>query len=190
MSTSFANEEHDLNSRAALQADVLGKVTKMNIRRYGSTGTVSTQSYSASSSSSSSSQESSTNANRNKYHHLSLDLASIDNSYSSEDGTFLPGHSRESSFIDIFNDGGGYYDLFERHRQRSRDACYLLFNRNNFKVVLSFLLWFISYMIMGILGGSVAYLHFERSDRDVPEPLPDFGYDAIPVSKYLVTCLL
>jgi hypothetical protein len=36
---------------------------------------------------------------------------------------------------------------------------------------------------MGVFGGSVAYLHFERSDKSVPDPLPDFGYDLIPVSK-------
>ena len=36
---------------------------------------------------------------------------------------------------------------------------------------------------MGVFGGSVAYLHFERSDKSVPDPLPDFGYDVIPVSE-------
>ncbi|KAL7541996.1 hypothetical protein ACHAXR_011660 [Thalassiosira sp. AJA248-18] len=139
------------------------------------------------SSSSSSSQESSlsqSNAN-NKFHNLSLDLASIDNSDSSEDGMLLPGHSRESSYSDISSDGGGgYYDRFARHRQRSVDAWYLIENylltRHNFKVVISFLFWFISYMIMGVFGGSVAFLHFERRDKDVPDPLPDFGYDIIP----------
>ena len=65
---------------------------------------------------------------------------------------------------------------------------------NNFKVVLSFGYWFASYMIMGIFGGSVAYLHFQRKDMDVPDPLPDFGYEAIPVSffisRYYPICLI
>lgn len=54
---------------------------------------------------------------------------------------------------------------------------------HNFKVVISGVLWFVCYMCMGLFGGTVAYLHFQRKDSDVPEPLPDFGYDAIPVSS-------
>ena len=186
---SMESKEHDPTSSVALHhVDLLG-VSKVNGRRYGSTGTVSTEAY-TSSSSSSSSQVSSTslsNANKN-FHHLSLDL-SIDNSESGEDcDTLLPGHSRESSYSDISSDhGGGYYDRFARHRQRSRDACYSIensvFTRNNVKVILSLAIWFISYMIMGVFGGSVAYMHFERSDRDVPDPLPDFGHEVIPVSR-------
>ena len=95
--------------------------------------------------------------------------------------------SADSSFSDISSDdGGGYYSRYARHRNKSRNARYFFHNSvftvNNFKVVLSFAAWFVSYMIMGVFGGSVAYMHFERSDRDVPDPLPDFGYDRIPVS--------
>jgi len=71
-----------------------------------------------------------------------------------------------------------------RHRQQSRDAWYFfensVFTLNNFKVITSLSLWFVSYMIMGIFGGSVAYMHFERRDKSIPDPLPDFGYDVVP----------
>lgn len=48
------------------------------------------------------------------------------------------------------------------------------------KLILSFILWLSCYMIMGIFGGSLAFMHFPRSDSYYAEPLPDFGYDAIP----------
>ena len=139
------------------------------------------------------------NGNNNKYHnHLSIDLASTDNSGDSssdvENGILSGsgGHSRDSSYSDISSDGGGggYYDRFARYNRRSDDGTtpcsfietYLL-TRHNFKVIVSGVLWFISYMIMGVFGGSVAYLHFERRGSSVPDPLPDFGYDVIPVSS-------
>jgi len=185
------NQDHDGNSTLALDgADLVG-TSKTNGSRYGSAGTVSTEAYTASSSSSSSQESSSSPSNANSYQHLSLDLATFDNSDSSEDSRLLPGqHSRDSSYSysDISSDGGGggFYDRLARHHRnhRSHGACYFIgnsvFTRQNFKVAVSFALWFISYMIMGVFGGSVAYLHFERSDRNVPDPLPDYGYDIIP----------
>lgn len=47
------------------------------------------------------------------------------------------------------------------------------------KVLLSFTLWITSYMFMAIFGGTVAFLHFPRTDLPQPDPLPDFGYDVI-----------
>ncbi|KAL7535248.1 hypothetical protein ACHAWF_005107 [Thalassiosira exigua] len=166
-----------LNPDVALDANLLG-VPKANSRRYGSTGTITT---------SSSSQDSSNQSNvTNKFHHISLECASFDNTDSSDESVPLSGHSRESSYSDISADGGGgYYDRFARHRQRSVNARLFIENflltQSNFKMILSLILWFASYMIMGVFGGSVAYLHFERSDSSVPEPLPDYGYEVIPV---------
>lgn len=185
MASTEQRGERGLNPSANLHADQFA-VTKMSDRRYGSTETISTGVITSSStSSSSSSQESSSSqSNENgKVGSLCLDLTSIDNNASNEDSSLLPGHSRESSYSDI-SDEGGYYDRYDRHRQRSRDTRYFIenyfFTRNNFKVFFSVTLWFSSYMIMGIFGGAVAYLHFERSDASVPDPLPDFGYDVIP----------
>ena len=50
------------------------------------------------------------------------------------------------------------------------------------KLLLSFCIWLISYMIMAFLGGSVAFYHFPRvyPESENPVPLPDFGYDLIP----------
>ncbi len=48
------------------------------------------------------------------------------------------------------------------------------------KLLLSFIIWFSCYMVMGVIGGTLAFMHFPRTDSDAPEPLPDFGYDAIP----------
>ncbi len=185
------------NGETSTRLDLYGvSKSSRNSRRYGSTGTISTAVYTTSSSSSSSQDDDSpsqqSNANK-QYHTLSLDLTSIDNSDSSEDSVLLPGghHSRDSSsYSDISDNGaGGYYDRFARHaRQRSGGyACHFIensvFTVNNLKVAFSFVLWFVSYMIMGVFGGSVAYLHFERKDSSVPDPLPDFGYDVIPVSN-------
>lgn len=70
------------------------------------------------------------------------------------------------------------------------------------KVFLSFIIWFVCYMIMGFFGGALAFYHFQRVtpppgiDVDSTEmmntpvdeaiaftqPLPDFGYDLIPYS--------
>ena len=151
-------------------------------RGYGSTSTFSTE-YNTSSSSSSSA--SSTQDDRNQFQYLSLDLTSID---SSEECRAL--HSRESSYSDISTDGAGYYNRYARHRQRTYDACHFIenymFTMNNFKVIFSFICWYGCYMIMGVFGGSVAYMHFERSDSTVPDPLPDFGYDVIPVSEIYI----
>lgn len=205
MSSLISMEENgtNQNSPSALQADnTMSKEVNRaatGSRRYGSIGTLSTEYISSSSSSSSESQSDNNNVRHNEYHNLSLDLGSTDNSdssSSSEESTLLPQpvHSRDSSYSDISSDGGGggYYDRFARHYQRqprrkySATACSFIENSilttHNFKVVFSFVLWFISYMIMGVFGGSVAYLHFERRDASIPDPLPDFGYDVIPVS--------
>ena len=151
---------------------------------YGSTGTISTDLQTESSSLSQASLTSQSYS-PNKIHGLSLDLTSVANSDRSEDSVLLC--RSESSYSDTF-EGEGYYDLLARHRQwQSKDAWSFiknsLFTLCNFKPVISFSIWFMSYMIMGVFGGSVAYLHFERSDKSVPDPLPDFGYDVIPVSK-------
>jgi hypothetical protein len=154
--------------------------SKGNGLRYGSAGTISTDLQTASSSLSSSQASSS----------IQEDLTSVANSDSSEDNLLLPPRSSESSYSDISErvfEEDGYHDRLARRQRRSKDAWSFIknsiFTLCNFKLVLSFAVWFISYMIMGVFGGSVAYLHFERSDRSVPDPLPDFGYDLIPVSK-------
>jgi hypothetical protein len=156
--------------------------------RYGSNRTMSTD---LRTESSLSSQESSTSHPDllNEFHCLSLDLASDDvNSDSSEESTLLVPLSSESSYSDM-SEVDGYYDRLARHnRQRGlKDAWSFvknsIFTLDNFKLLSSFAIWFTTYMIMGVFGGSVAYMHFERSDRSVPDPLPDFGYDVIPVSN-------
>jgi hypothetical protein len=48
------------------------------------------------------------------------------------------------------------------------------------KLLLSFVIWFICYMIMGTVGGTLAFMHFPRTASNRTEPLPDFGYAAIP----------
>ena len=50
------------------------------------------------------------------------------------------------------------------------------------KLAISFAIWLISYAIMGIFGGSVAFYMFPRVDPsiDTPQPLPDIGYNFIP----------
>ena len=103
-----------------------------------------------------------------------------------ENGSCSAGHSRESSYSDISSDG--YYDRLYRHNTRPRRgiACTFIENSlctiHNFKVLISAILWFICYMFMGLFGGTVAYMHFQRKTGSIPDPLPDFGYDAIPVS--------
>ncbi len=164
-------------------------VSKMRV--YGSTHTlttISTDTYTPSASSSD-------NCNNNalQMHHMRLDMSPMDENNSigsdrTDTSNLLSSKQRtDSSFSDISSDdGGGYYSRYARHRNKSKNARYFFHNSvftvNNFKVVVSFAAWFVSYMIMGVLGGSVAYMHFERSDRSVPDPLPDFGYDRIPVS--------
>jgi len=44
----------------------------------------------------------------------------------------------------------------------------------------SSLFWLISYMFMGLCGGSVAFYHMPRYYESYPMDLPDFGYDLIP----------
>ena len=51
---------------------------------------------------------------------------------------------------------------------------------SNGKLVVSFIIWYTTYWIMGALGGAVAYMHFPRTDSSQTEPLPDYGYDLIP----------
>ncbi|KAL7514635.1 hypothetical protein ACHAXN_011967 [Cyclotella atomus] len=131
----------------------------------------------------------------NTWSSCSQQSSAVDDSYSVNDNIcnnylgiddhkLSPSHSRDSSYSDISSDG--YYDKFARREWRSQRNSLCTFIENslmtmhNFKVVVSGLLWFICYMIMGLFGGTVAYLHFQRKDSDVPQPLPDFGYDAIP----------
>lgn len=166
-------------------------VSKMRV--YGSTHTLttlSTDTYTPSASSASSSDN--CNNNALQMHHMALNMMSPmdENNSTGSDRTdtsnLLSSKQRaDSSVSDISSDdGGGYYSRYARHRNRSNNARNFLHNSvltvNNFKVVVSFVAWFVSYMIMGVFGGSVAYMHFERSDRNVPDPLPDFGYDRIP----------
>ena len=181
--------DQDDDTNDCVHTDLLSKsVAVANRERYGSTGTFSTEyATSSSSSSSSNSSQDNDNNNRNQFQHLSLDLTSIDNSAGEEQ---QQNHSRDSSYSDISVDGGGgYYDRYARHRHnnsRRGTIEYFLENiliMNNFKVLFSGVCWFTSYMIMGVFGGSVAYLHFERTDSPVTDPLPDFGYDIIPVSQ-------
>lgn len=169
--------EYDPNAKIVVS-------TAVNSRfRYGSTETMSTELFTASSSSSLSQESLITPPD----HGLSLDLTSID---VSEDRVLLTttGHSRGSSYSDI-SEEGGYYDRAARHGQRAKEACNIIestFTLSNFKLIFSIIIWFVSYMIMGMFGGTVAYMHFKRSDWDVPDPLPDYGYDVIPVSKIRV----
>lgn len=176
---------------------------------YGSThtlATISTETYTPSAASTSSSSDNCTSASDNvlQMHHMRLDMSSIENrniaagSGGSTEASNLLSSSKQrtrstdsSSLSDVSSyggGGGGYYSRYAmyRHYSRTSPARYFIqhcvFTLQNFKVVISFAAWFVSYMIMGVFGGSVAYLHFERSDRDIPEPLPDFGYEIIPVS--------
>ncbi|KAL7459649.1 hypothetical protein ACHAWC_011536 [Mediolabrus comicus] len=186
-----------------------GRKRSMNYGSTHTLATVSTDTYNTPSSSSASSSEDGVDNNALQMHHLRIDMSSIDN-HSTTAGTnsssdsnnteisnlltsnkerMMMQHHRSTdslSFSDISSDGGGagYYSRYARHRNKSRTARNFILKSvltmNNFKVVLSFGYWFVSYMIMGIFGGSVAYLHFQRKDMDVPDPLPDFGYEAIP----------
>ena len=188
------NDQDDDNNDC-VHTDLLSKsVAVANRERYGSTGTFSTEyATSSSSSSSSNSSQDNNNNNRNQFQHLSLDLTSIDNNAGEEQ---QQNHSRDSSYSDISVDGGGgYYDRYARYRHnnsRRGTIEYFLENiliMNNFKVLFSGICWFTCYMIMGVFGGSVAYLHFERTDSPVTDPLPDFGYDIIPVSQVYMSYL-
>lgn len=192
-------DDHDRNATSKARKEVLRPVglsgaSKVNDgrrgrgSRYGSTGTISTEAFTSLSSSPSSSSHESTNS----LHHMSLDLgSSVDNNDSSSEDDTLLGESSQASYSDISSDGGqgqgGYYDRFARHKFRSRDdACSFIENsvltRVNFKVSVALVSWFITYMIMGVFGGSVAFMHFERRNASMPDPLPDYGYDVIPVS--------
>ncbi|KAL3815932.1 hypothetical protein ACHAXA_008306 [Cyclostephanos tholiformis] len=160
------------------------EVSKGSGLRYGSNGTMSTDLHTASSLSSQESARSHPDL-LNEFHCLSLDLTTDVNSDDSEDSMLLPPRSSESSYSDM-SEVDGYYDrLTWHHRQRcSKGAWSFVKNSiltlSNFKLVSSFVIWFTTYMIMGVFGGSVAYMHFERSDMTIPDPLPDFGYDVIP----------
>jgi len=50
------------------------------------------------------------------------------------------------------------------------------------KLALSLFIWSVTYIFMGVFGGSVAFYHFPRvfPESYEPVPLPDFGYDLIP----------
>mmetsp|Transcript_68993 Transcript_68993/g.102536 ORF Transcript_68993/g.102536 Transcript_68993/m.102536 type:complete len:330 (+) Transcript_68993:501-1490(+) len=51
---------------------------------------------------------------------------------------------------------------------------------NNRKLFLSVILWFTTYELMGVVGGTIAFLHFPRTPDEQPIALPDYGYDIIP----------
>lgn len=209
----------DLIDNASKMA-AAGRKRSMNYGSTHTLTTVSTDTYNTPSSSSASSSEDGVDNNALQMHHLRIDMSSIDNNHSTTAGTNSSGDSNNTeisnlltsnkermmmqhhrstdslSFSDISSDGGGagYYSRYARHRNKSRTARNFILKSvltmNNFKVVLSFGYWFVSYMIMGIFGGSVAYLHFQRKDMDVPDPLPDFGYEAIPVSVLYLAILM
>mmetsp|Transcript_22713 Transcript_22713/g.47235 ORF Transcript_22713/g.47235 Transcript_22713/m.47235 type:complete len:439 (-) Transcript_22713:34-1350(-) len=161
--------------------------TKPRSYGYGSAGTMSTWIHSSSSSSSpSSSTEGSSssennNPDGNDIHHVGIDLTVIDDGKIScdEECEII---STNSSYSDISSNGGGYYDRYARYQWTQNNNRYTICTTNNFKVVLSFGMWFVTYMLMGIFGGSVAYMHFPRTDAEIPKTLPDFGYDIIPYS--------
>ena len=73
-----------------------------------------------------------------------------------------------------------------RMKLRFFDAASIQWFENNIliapngKLILSFIIWYTTYWIMGALGGAVAYMHFPRTDANQTEPLPDYGYDLIP----------
>lgn len=52
--------------------------------------------------------------------------------------------------------------------------------KGNYKIILSCCMWYVSYMIMSVLGGTVAFMHFPRTNLPYPRALPDYGYDVIP----------
>ena len=172
--------------KVSIMDHLVEDVSKMKV--YGSTNTLTTASSDTQIVQASSSEY--TSADSELQLHMTLvgndnvDSSSIDvsNGFSSSKKRIRSG---DSLFSDISSDDGssGYYSRITRHWNNS---CYCyhnsVFTWNNFKVLLSFTAWFVSYMIMGIFGGSVAYMHFERSGRSIPDPLPDFGYDQIPVS--------
>jgi len=169
ISTEKKEFEHELNSSETVHVG----------GQYGSTGTLSTHIY-LESSSSSCSQKSSTSQSSTNTNHVSH----IDKIDSSKVYILLPRHPRDCSYSNISSDGCDCCNRNTLIHQGSRGVCYFIENSvltlHNFKVTLSFVLWFITYMIMGVFGGSVAFLHFERTSKDVPDPLPDFGYDVIP----------
>lgn len=162
---------------------------KLNCKRYGSTGTLSTDYLQ---SSSLEPDESTTTIQLlAEKQSLNVIIDSNDDCSSKESALVPARHSRDSSTCSDLSasdeDGHySYYDLYYRHlrESRRRGQCNFIdkhiITRNNFKVVVSAGLWFICYMIMGILGGSVAYMHFQRSDSRTTDPLPDYAYDVIP----------
>lgn len=86
-----------------------------------------------------------------------------------------PYKSRHSKLRDTF--GRSLGDVIHRI------LCYIeesVFTEANGRVVVSFVIWYVSYMLMGLVGGTVAYMHFPRSDLPYPHALPDYGYDVIP----------
>mmetsp|Transcript_19432 Transcript_19432/g.43182 ORF Transcript_19432/g.43182 Transcript_19432/m.43182 type:complete len:467 (-) Transcript_19432:141-1541(-) len=169
--------------------------------RYGSTGTLSTVTYYAATSSGGSSPSSgstgdgggsSNNSDSTHIPSLSLDLAGERCALMSA-GESLSGVSSSSSSDDDGNDYSRRRRCRHRHarlsrlsrlkRRASSTALYIensFLTLSNLKVALSFVLWWLCYMFMGIFGGSVAYMHFPRTSRDSPAQLPDFGYDVIP----------
>ena len=53
---------------------------------------------------------------------------------------------------------------------------YTHFNSLDFSMCL----WFVSYYVMAMFGGAVAYMHFPRYPEQYPVSLPDYAFDIIP----------
>ena len=105
------------------------------------------------------------------------------------EGTYLMTSDSLSSHDDEPNENDEQcnrrrHSRLSKLKQRSyKTAMYIENNYltlSNFKVAVSFVLWWLCYMFMGIFGGSVAYMHFPRTAKETPAQLPDFGYDIIP----------
>ena len=165
--------------------------------RYGSTGTLSTAHLPSSASSSTESSPTFGSASGQQMmdrhrHHLSIEMQSASTTSNNSEETYLISSDSLSSSSDGRNDDDDDHNLRTR-RRRSRlsrlksrtyqtamhiENAYLTLS--NFKVAVSFVLWWFCYMFMGIFGGAVAYLHFPRTAKETPAALPDFGYDMIP----------
>jgi len=78
------------------------------------------------------------------------------------------------------------HDPIKKHNQKSKKrSTKTSMDLKQFihpKLAISFIIWNICYIIMGVFGGSVAFYHFPRvyPKSYIPVPLPDFGYDIIP----------
>ena len=148
---------------------------KVTASRYGSTGTLSTATYIQSSSGESSptsgslQSEDHNNNNSNYIQSLNLDLAAIDSA--SEHCVLISGESLSSDSSDDDSN-----EFLQRHRRVSRlsrfkrrassTALYIensFLTLSNFKVALSFVLWWLCYMVSSVLRLLVAPIRYYRA---------------------------